>query len=270
MRSPPPAHRRDGREMLGMPRRERPGPVAAHAQSRHVDPLGIHVHLGFQAMQQAQQRLVVPNFPFRALGRGEDERELPPLPHQFRRAVDRDLRKVRAALARAMEEQHQRPLFRRVGVIVLRHVEKVLVRVGLGDHLGKGLRCLRAGPGNDAMDARSGPGATGQKRQCQCRDDGDRGFHARRMRRTFAARQAWICARNHGPERAIQEFTGGNAGHGDGDWNRWRDGTRSETQCFEKSDTRMPRSNRPNPCSIHFTTEITEITECKPPWFPDR
>ena len=122
------AHRRDGGEALGVGRGEGPGAEAAHAEAGDVDAARVDAVAGHGVVQQrveaGHHQLAVPAPARRTLRRQDDRRHLAPRRQFLRQAVDLHAVQLVAALARAVQEEDERPGAGGVVVVARRQVER--------------------------------------------------------------------------------------------------------------------------------------------------
>ena len=92
----PPQMGGEGGKAFRMPCAEPPRAVAAHAQAGKINAICVHGVGVLDAVEQLEQRFVVPDFAFGTLRRDDDEREVRALFHEAHRAVDGNAVDVRA------------------------------------------------------------------------------------------------------------------------------------------------------------------------------
>ena len=137
-----PADRRDGGQPVGVVDGVVPGAVAAHAQPCQQHTVGVDRQPRHQVGAQRFERIAVPGHALGHLRRDQHEREVSPRHRILRRAMRLDLLEVVAALARAVQEDQQRPA-RCGSACGLGHPLQVAKRHALADD-GAEAQCLFA------------------------------------------------------------------------------------------------------------------------------
>ena len=124
-----------------MRRCQRPRAVTAHAQAGQIHTILVHVILLNNRIQERIEHCGIPAAT-RTLRRDENEWERAVAFGELGQAVDFDLGEIAARLARAVQEEHERPTLFRFAVIG-RQAQQVVQLGRDGNFLLKGFRLLR-------------------------------------------------------------------------------------------------------------------------------
>src|SRR5690606_35357924 len=109
-----------------------PRAVTTHAQTGEINAIGIHAIVGGDFIEQLKQRFIFPKLSCRTLRRDDDERKVCALFHMTERTVNRYAVDVVAALAGAVQKQHERPFFVGPLYVISGQVEQIIQLAAAG------------------------------------------------------------------------------------------------------------------------------------------